>query len=589
MRGAALLILAVVFPPRYMLAGRWGPGKEDTAGSAPGTATTTPRETPASLDHSSDSAPRYEALLQKAAQQAKAGKADEALKTLDSLSSEPELPQAYFELRGRIEAQTKRFQLAESDLKRAVSMVPNSVSALYALGLVELQLGRAEEARTVLLKATGLKTESAETWLALGDAQLRLKYATQAEQAFQTALQLGHGSPHIYYGIGMAYENRGEYAKAVLNYSRAASVSSPNPAVLIAWVRALLEDHRKDEVVRLVSGWRIEGRNEPAVNAELGILLAEARLYDEASREFEAGLRSDPSSYDLRYNLALAYLSEGRCGDAEKIANELLKERDTEDLHDLLGMAYQQASQPPAAAREFEKALAMDPRQERYYLQLGSLCLQGGDYAAAEQRFFAGAKLCSAPGCFRSLVGLGVARRMQAKYDAAVETLERAIDEEPSNYEGYLYLGDTLIRSGRWKEAAAPLKQAIDLDPSLSLLHYMYAYAVLKGFPENVSEADSHLREAVRLDPENALAYYRLGVICNAAKDYGRALTYLRKAVSLKPDLKEAHYQLALAYQKLGDKSLTEREFHFVSTHSTNASDEEQGEMVRVFGQTFSK
>ena len=126
MRGAALLILAVVFPPRYMLGGAWGLGQDDPAGSAPGTAAITPRGT---LDDSSDSAPRYEALLQKAAQQAKAGKADEALKTLDSLSFEPELPQAYFELRGRIEAQTKRFQLAESDLKRAVSMAPNSVSS----------------------------------------------------------------------------------------------------------------------------------------------------------------------------------------------------------------------------------------------------------------------------------------------------------------------------------------------------------------------------------------------------------------------------------------------------------------------------
>src|SRR5215471_5245020 len=64
MRGAALLILAVVFPPRYMLGGAWGLGQDDPAGSAPGTAAITPRGT---LDDSSDSAPRYEALLQKAA------------------------------------------------------------------------------------------------------------------------------------------------------------------------------------------------------------------------------------------------------------------------------------------------------------------------------------------------------------------------------------------------------------------------------------------------------------------------------------------------------------------------------------------
>jgi len=587
--GAVLLILEAVSPPRYTLAGEWGWGQEDSTKPAPASNAKTPRGTLNSLDHSSDSAARYEALLQKAAQQTKEGKADEALKTLDSLSSQPELPQAYYELRGRVEAQIKQFRLAESDLKRAVSMTPTSGSGLYALGLVELQLGRAEEARTVLLKASVLNPGSPETWLALGDAQLRLKYATQAEQAFQTALRLGHGSPHIYFAIGVAYENRAEYGNAVLNYRRAASVSSPNPAVLIAWLRALLEYHRKDEALRLVSGWRIEGRNDPALNTELGILLAEAHLYDEASREFEAGLQSDPDSYDLKYNLALAYLSGGRYGDAGQIANELLKERDTADLHDLLGLVYQQASQPSAAAREFEKALAMDPHQERYYLQLGSLCFQGGDYAAGEQRFSAGAKLCPEPGCFRSLVGLGVALRMQAKYDSAVQVLERAIREEPGNYGGYMYLGDTLIRSGRWKEAAAPLKRAIDLNPSVSLLHYMYAYAVLKGFPDNVSEADFHLREAVRLDPENALAYYRLGMICNTAKDYGLALTYLRKAVSLKPDLKEAHYQLALAYQKLGDKGLTEREFHFVSAHSTNVSDEEQGEMVRVFDQIFSK
>ena len=58
--------------------------------------------------------------------------------------------------------------------------------------------------------------------------------------------------------------------------------------------------------------------------------------------------------------------------------------------------------------------------------------------------------------------------------------------------------------------------------------------------------------DAIKSDPQSAVAYYNLGSTYIVIKEYTEAVNYLRESVTLDPKFKEAHYNLALAYLRWG-------------------------------------
>jgi Tfp pilus assembly protein PilF len=66
---------------------------------------------------------------------------------------------------------------------------------------------------------------------------------------------------------------------------------------------------------------------------------------------------------------------------------------------------------------------------------------------------------------------------------------------------------------------------------------------------------------ALQLEPENRLAYFDLGCIYADQKRNQEALTALRHAVRLDPTQPDAHYRLARVYTALGEKEKAAQEF----------------------------
>jgi len=59
--------------------------------------------------------------------------------------------------------------------------------------------------------------------------------------------------------------------------------------------------------------------------------------------------------------------------------------------------------------------------------------------------------------------------------------------------------------------------------------------------------------EAIRLDPQNALAYFNRGNAYGAAGQYQQAIQDFDEAIRLNPKYAEAYYSRGLTYQKLGN------------------------------------
>jgi tetratricopeptide (TPR) repeat protein len=73
-----------------------------------------------------------------------------------------------------------------------------------------------------------------------------------------------------------------------------------------------------------------------------------------------------------------------------------------------------------------------------------------------------------------------------------------------------------------------------------------------------LDQAETHLSEALRLDPNYADAYYNMGQLMLRRKNLDEAIRYLSQAVQLVPDDAQSHYKLAeaLAQQKQPDQAV---------------------------------
>src|SRR5215472_6432660 len=89
----------------------------------------------------------------------------------------------------------------------------------------------------------------------------------------------------------------------------------------------------------------------------------------------EKAQQAEPSSYNNGYDLALAYEKTGRWPDAGREIRELLKQKDTAELHDLLAEAEERSGNYVAAANQYETAAHMDPSEANLFDWGGELLL----------------------------------------------------------------------------------------------------------------------------------------------------------------------------------------------------------------------
>jgi len=121
--------------------------------------------------------------------------------------------------------------------------------------------------------------------------------------------------------------------------------------------------------------------------------------------------------------------------------------------------------------------------------------------------------------------GLGFLHWKLHQYDEAQREFEAELTVDPGNAQSFAYLGDIEMKREH-PEKALPL-----------------------------------LTKAVQLNNEVRNAYIDLGVVLTEQKRYGEAVAALQRAVKLDPAQPDAHYRLARVYQAMGDTAESQREF----------------------------
>lgn len=250
-----------------------------------------------------------------------------------------------------------------------------------------------------------------------------------------------------------------------------------------------------------------------------------------------------------------------------------------------LGYLYQRATRLEAAARWYERVLALQPEDVPTHIRLAEVYRDLGREAEAAtllqeatrldprcvQAYFllgqiAGASSKAIPYYEKVLqlqpdasvahYPLGLAYRNQGNLERSRYHLDRRgetqakirdvlledLERLKKGANATMYVARNFMVQRKFREAAMLFGQVVEEDPE-NTSGYLNLGAAL-GQLGRVDEAMEAFKQALRLDPSESKAHYNLAVIYGARGEPDRALDHFRAAVEADPNYSEAHFGL---------------------------------------------
>lgn len=140
----------------------------------------------------------------------------------------------------------------------------------------------------------------------------------------------------------------------------------------------------------------------------------------------------------------------------------------------------------------------------------------------------------------------------ERKLELAIAEYLKAIELAPNNPDVYNFLGLAYLFNGQYQEAIASLEKVLQLDPTYSDAHNNLGmvYNEIGNHGKAIEEFRLALQNPNYLNRERA--YYNLGNIALAQKNYDEAIFCFSKAVEANPEMADAYYRLGVAFEEIG-------------------------------------
>jgi tetratricopeptide (TPR) repeat protein len=364
--------------------------------------------------------------------------------------------------------------------------------------------------------------------------------------------------------LGLVYSGQSEDGKANPHFEKAVRLKPDSAAARTNLAGNLARLGKQDLAeVQFKKAVELEPRNFDA-NHNLGESYVRSGKVAKAAPFLEQAQRIDPSSYDNGYDLALAYLLTGRQADARQLVDDLLKLKNTAELHNLLGEIEEKDGKFVAAANEFEIAAHADPSESNLF-DWGSELLLHRTLGPAVEVFQQASERY--PKSARLVIGLGMALYARGNYDDAVKSLLRGTDLNPSDPDCYLFLSKAYNSSpGQADEVIERFRRFAQLQPRNARAHFYYAMSLWKGKRAEDPGLDLHqiealLKTSLALDPKSAEAHLQLGNLYSDQNKYAESIPEYERALEFSPDLADIHYRLGQAYVHTGQKDRAQQQF----------------------------
>jgi tetratricopeptide (TPR) repeat protein len=360
-------------------------------------------------------------------------------------------------------------------------------------------------------------------------------YSRMSMEQLAVAARQEPGNPRALYYYGKALNTAGRYTEALVPLENAAGLDPDDARIRREWSTAQLADGYITGAFGQLTQFVGAHPKSAEGRAALGRFYVSQNSYERAAEELQQAVRLNPRLGEAWSLLSGAYRQLGNYVPARDAARQAVALRPNSAVdHMLLATLLAATNDREGSRREWEKTIALAPKEPGYLCGYSRLLLNGAEPET-----------------------IALAEKMA----------RRALALDPRSLEAALYLGRALLQAGKTAEAIEPLTLAAATIPA--------------GVPRSTRAANE---PELFLDPvaamELARAYRLLGKEPEARDWQARYLRRQRvadeerriaEAVRTKPESLEANRQRALFLARKGDVEGTAKSFAKVLRSATDA------------------
>ena len=466
--------------------------------------------------------------------------------------------------------------------QQAKRLVDDEVRAQTDLGIIADRAGNLKEAEQHFAAAVKADPNSASARNNYGAILMRTGRSNLAAVEFERSLKLDPNQQNALVNLAQIRFAADDLRASAELFKRALTIQ---PDVEVARALIVIALRLKDypAASTYYQGYSAESETQTATaRAELGAALFEAGLLKEAEAELTAAVNLNPTDTDSVLRLARVYLARKEIPAAGRtLEASVARGNDPAPVYALLADVYEQSGHVENAIPAMRLAIQRDPQSEKYRFAYAVLLTNSNAPGAAVIRLEE--SLQTFPSSSRLWFALGFANFKLDKNEEAERALRKAVELDPKFAAAFAYLGLIRAKTGAYAEAITLYENALRADSKLAVVHHLIADAMLKQNAD-ARVVETHLRQAVTMDPTFTPARLSLGKLFMRAQRWAEAVVELEQVVKFDPSVPEAYYQLGLAYGRLkrtADAQTAMATFKRLSDAEKKREDEDLREVVK--------
>jgi len=355
--------------------------------------------------------------------------------------------------------------------------------------------------------------------------------------------------------IGMIYDDRGDYQKAIETFVRALKYKPKDSTILKNL--ALAYRHKKDYPNALSTMEKAIDidENNPDLLILKGNILFDMGRFPDAVKSYTKALDIAPNNPQALYNTALTFLKTGD----ELSAVEYFKKAASADpsgniaklAYSRLGAFYTGRRDYAMAEKYLTMAIQLDPNEPVNHYNLGIVYMQRQQYEKALAEF----KAAESSGVYEEklLEGLSQAYASLERYDESIAVLERLQPVQNRNVAIIARLAELYYRKGDLDTAFEYYKQITVYEPVSENARVAYAnMGNIRDDQHRYDEAISYYKKALSIDPKDSSTLYNLGIAYKHAGKPELAVAAFNDAAQYNPDNPKPRLAIADLYYEKG-------------------------------------
>ncbi len=290
----------------------------------------------------------------------------------NSIKEDPNNADHYFKRANLLYEQTS-YDMAISDLTKAISLDSSIVDYYHLLSDVYLDYFKSGEALDVMEKAVEKFPKSIKSLLKLSELQLTLKQYDASFFTVQKILNQDKQNAEAFFMLGMIYRAQGDKERAINSFQSAVEL---DPEIVDAWI--ILGDLFAEKDFKIAEKYydnaiRINPENVQTYHAKAFYLQNNNRI-DEAIALYKIIISKDPNYSDAFLNSGILYLEKDSLDRAFESFNQMV----SVEPENYLGYYYRGVSRmfnndKIGAKSDLEYVLKLNPSFEKAQQALENL------------------------------------------------------------------------------------------------------------------------------------------------------------------------------------------------------------------------